>query len=114
MARSCGADARLDDARTPRERGVVVTAEVEAVFVRALGPETFATVGELWSALRSALGLATLRSLEITVPPESPALASKSLHPLTHSTHPGSFAHSSREAFVYGMATFAALVDRQG
>ncbi|MGO8993969.1 MAG: hypothetical protein ACLQVI_11615, partial [Polyangiaceae bacterium] len=45
MARSCGADARLDDARTPRARGVVVADEVEAVFVRALAPETYGSVG---------------------------------------------------------------------
>jgi hypothetical protein len=109
MARSCGADARLDDERTPRERGVVVTSDVEEVFARALGPETYRTVGELWSTLRRALGLASLRSLEATLPPESRPLASTSLRPLARSTPP-SAARAAWEPIVYSVATFALLV----
>ena len=110
MARSCGADARLDDARTPRARGVVVSDEVEAVFVRALAPETYASVGHLWSALRRALGLATLRSLEATIPPESRPLASTSLRPIARLTPPAASSRVAREPIVYAVSAFALLV----
>ena len=69
MARSCGADAQPDGTRTPTERGVVVGTEVEAVFTRALSPDAYPSVGDFWSALRRALGLASLRSLEADDPP---------------------------------------------
>jgi hypothetical protein len=110
MARACGADARLDDARTPRARGVVIADEVEAVFVRALGPGTYGSVGHLWSALRRAMGLATLRSLEATIPPESRPLASTSLRPTARSTPPVHPSRVSREPIVYVVSAFALLV----
>ncbi len=109
LARSSGADARLDEPRSPRARGVPVTDELEAVFVRALGSDTYASVGELWSALRRVLGLATLRSLEVTIPPEPRPLASESLHPLAHPTAPAT-SQTIREALLYGVGAFALLV----
>jgi hypothetical protein len=110
MARACGADARLDDARTPRERGVVVPGDVEDVFARALGPSTFASVGDLWSALRRAMGLASLRSLEATIPPEPRSHASRSLRPFARSTPPSAAGRIAWEPVVYGLGTFAVLV----
>jgi serine/threonine protein kinase len=110
MARACGADAQGDDARTPRARGVVVNDEVEAVFSRALGAETYATVGDLWSALRKALGLAALRSLEITIPPETDAHTSTSLHPIARASAPIPPSRTVRDAVVYGLGAFTLLV----
>ncbi len=110
MARACGADSRLDDARTPRERGVVVSSDVEAVFKQALGPSTFGSVGDLWSALRRALGLVSLRSLEATIPPEPRSQASRSLRPLARSTPPAAPPRLAWEPVVYGFGTFALLV----
>jgi formylglycine-generating enzyme required for sulfatase activity len=104
MARSCGADALADDVRTPKQRGVVMDAEVDTVFARALSPDAYPSVGDFWSALRRSLGLATLRSLEQTIPPEFPSslapssraprvvpeedFPSRSLRPTAHSNAP--------------------------
>jgi hypothetical protein len=62
--------------RTPRSRGLEVSDDVERVFIHALSAppeERFATVGDLWSALRGALHLPMLRSLTATLPPEERA-----------------------------------------
>jgi formylglycine-generating enzyme required for sulfatase activity len=90
LARSCGADASDSGQKTPRARGVVVSDEIEAVFARAASRTSYESVGEMWGALRHALGMGTLRSLEQTVPPE-PSLfgsASRSLRPIARSTPP--------------------------
>ena len=111
MARASGADARLDDALTPRERGVVVPGDVEAVFVRALAPETYSSVGHLWSALRRAMGLATLRSLEATIPPESrPARVHARSAPLRARRPRPPRSRVAWEPIVYGIGTFVLLV----
>ena len=117
MARSCGADSRLDDARSPRARGVVVGSEIETVFLRALAADTYGSVGDFWSALRRALGLTTLRSLEATIPPETPSLPSRSLRPTAHSNRPPPPRASSRvrpvptqpNAYAVGALMFVAL-----
>ncbi len=75
---------------TPRARGLEVSDAVEAVFGRALlaPPEhRFASVGDLWSALRRGLELPALRSLTATIPPDV-VTASKSLRPTAQSFAP--------------------------
>ena len=72
LARCSGADAAHADHKTPRARGVVVSDEIESVFERAASRASYGTVGELWGALRHALGMHALRSLEQTVPPDPP------------------------------------------
>jgi formylglycine-generating enzyme required for sulfatase activity len=111
IARSCGADSRLEEARSPRARGVAVTEELEAVFAGAIEGGSYASVGAFWSALRSALGLSTLRSLQATIPPETPSsVVSRSLRPTAHSTPPSaSEVSSSRPAFAIGGLALAAL-----
>ena len=114
IARSSGADSRMDGARTPRSRGVAVADEVEEVFAGALQRNDYASVGAFWSVLRSTLGLSTLRSLEATLPPES-AIASRSLRPIAHSTPPavasGSRANRShRLSYAFGGLALAAMV----
>jgi formylglycine-generating enzyme required for sulfatase activity len=114
LARSCGADAAHADDKTPRSRGVVVSDEVEAVFARAASPDPYGTVGEMWGALRRALGMGTLRSLEQTIPPEPPMYgASRSLRPIARSNPPP--AHDARasgrmQPVVYAAAALAVLV----
>src|SRR6185312_6645755 len=88
IARACGADAKIDVARSPRERGSSVDDAVEEVFARALSGDSFASVGDFWAELRRALRLAPLRSLEATIPPEVPAPSTRSLRPTAHSAPP--------------------------
>ena len=81
---------------TPRARGLEVSDPVEAVFARALvAPEAlrFATVGDLWSALRRSLELPALRSLTATIPPDGLApphasTGSRSIRPTAQSFAP--------------------------
>ena len=71
--------------------------------------ETFPSVGELWGSLRRALGLASLRSLEATLPPESRPISTASLHPLAHSAPPVR-TRAAWEPVVYAVGTFLVLV----
>ncbi len=116
LARSCGADAAHASDKTPRSRGVVVSDEVEAVFARAASPESYGGIGEMWGALRRALGMGTLRSLEQTIPPESPysppSGGSRSLRPMARSTPPPANDELSRgrlQPMFYAAAAVAVL-----
>ncbi len=64
---------------------------VEGVLACAQATDTFASVGDFWSALRHAMGLVPLRALEATIPPEAgpePSTPSHSLRPTARSTPP--------------------------
>ena len=112
LARCSGADASQGDHETPRARGVVVSDEIEAVFERAASRASYGTVGELWGALRHALGLHALRSLEQTVPPDPPLFgASRSLRPIARSTPPPALAplQARMQPMIYAATGVAVL-----
>jgi formylglycine-generating enzyme required for sulfatase activity len=81
--------AALPDRRpTPRTLGATVSDAVEAVFVKALAikpADRYATAGELWNALRAAIGMAPMRGVTTTTDPKrsarSEAFASTALAP---------------------------------
>ncbi len=135
--------ASMDAARrpTPRAMGALVSDAVEAVIARALAvvpADRFGTAGELWNALRVALGQAPLRGIvtgrdpgsltpppiaavpaATAPPPPVPALALRSSGATDLTAGPGTHAHAvaggrsvktSRLAMAAAGATLLAAV----